>query len=134
VGSPAARAGARRLAWGGPRGGASFYPGMKGWLPFAHGPLPSRLEPTAVWTGRSLIVWGGVATKTWGHYGEAGGVYTPPALGCGDDWMGENMKVTAKVKAALRVAYLAAHPGVQAGAPRPGQTYYGMYSGTSYAL
>ena len=126
--------GARVLVWGGARGGASLILGDTKWTAFARGPLPSTVEPTAVWTGSSLIVWGGVATKTWGHYDEAGGVYTPPALGCGDDWMGENMKVTAKVKAALRVAYLAAHPGVQAGAPRPGQTYYGMYSGTSYAL
>jgi hypothetical protein len=42
--------------------------------------------------------------------------------------MGENMRVTQSVKRALRVAYGATH------APRPGHTYYGMYSGTSYAL
>ena len=134
VGSVAAWDGARLLVWGGARGGASFLASARKWTPFAHGPLPSRVEPTAVWTGTSLIVWGGVATKTWGHYDEAGGVYTPPALGCGDDWMGENMAVTPQVKAALRVAYVAAHPGVRVGAPRPGQTYYGMYSGTSYAV
>ena len=48
--------------------------------------------------------------------------------------MGENMVATPKVKAALRVAYVAAHPGVHVGDPLAGQTYYGMYSGTSYAL
>jgi hypothetical protein len=126
--------GARVLVWGGVRGGASLIPGAKKWTPYAHGPLPSRLEPTAVWTGTSLIVWGGVGTTTWGKYDEAGGVFTPPVLGCGDDWMGENLVATRKVKAALRVAYVSAHPGVRVGAPAQGTTYYGMYSGTSYAL
>jgi hypothetical protein len=122
--------GARVLAWGGARGGAALVLGAKRWTPVAYGPLPARLEPTAVWTGTSMIVWGGAPTKTWGHYDEAGGLYTPPALalGCGDDWMGENMRVTPQVKMALRVAYGAAH------APLPGHTYYGMYSGTSYAV
>jgi hypothetical protein len=119
--------GVRLFAWSG-RGGASLSPGAKKWTVFAHGPLPANLEPMAVWTGASLIVWGGVPTKAWGHDGEAGGVYTPPALGCGDDWMGENMRVTPVVKRALRAAYGATH------APLAGHTYYGMYSGTSYAL
>ena len=134
AGSVAVWDGARLLVWGGPRGGASLITGDKKWLRFARGPLPARLEPTAVWTGTALIVWGGSPTKTWGDYKEAGAVYTPPVLGCGDDWMGENMAATPKVKAALRVAYVAAHPGVHVGAPLRGQTYYGMYSGTSYAL
>jgi len=134
VGSVAVWDGVRLLVWGGRRGGAALIPGEKRWAAFAHGPLPAKLEPTALWTGTSLIVWGGVPTKMWGHDDEAGGVYTPPALACGDDWMGENMVATPKVKAALRVAYVAAHPGIHAGAPVPGQTYYGMYSGTSYAL
>src|SRR5262245_8882776 len=72
--------GARVLMWGGARGGASLIPGDAKWTPFAHGPLPSRLEPTAVWTGTKLIVWGGTPTKTWGHYAEVGGEYTLPAL------------------------------------------------------
>jgi hypothetical protein len=42
--------------------------------------------------------------------------------------MGENMKVTPAVKRALRAAYGATHP------PLVGRTYYGMYSGTSYAI
>jgi hypothetical protein len=128
VGSVAAWDSSRLLVWGGRRGGASLVPGAKTWTTFAYGPLPARLEPTAVWTGSSLLVWGGVPTKTWGHDGEAGAAYTPPALGCGDDWMGENMRVTAAVKHALQVAYGAKRP------PLAGHTYYGMYSGTSYAL
>jgi hypothetical protein len=128
VGTVAVWDGVRLLVWSGPRGGASLIPGAKKWNAFAHGALPARLESTAVWTGSSLIVWGGVPTKTWGHDDEAGAVYTPPVLACGDDWMGENMRVTTAVKHALQVAYGAKH------APLAGQTYYGMYSGTSYAL
>ena len=126
--------GARLLVWGGKRGGASLTTGARSWTPFAHGPLPSRLQPTAVWTGASLIVWGGVPTKRWGRYDEAGGIFTPPALGCGDDWMPENLVATRAVKAGLRVAYLAVHPGARVGGPVGGRTYYGMYSGTSYAV
>jgi hypothetical protein len=128
VGTVAAWDGARLLVWGGRRGGASLVPGAKKWTAFAYGPLPPRVEPTAVWTGSSLIVWGGVPTKSWGHDDEAGGAYTPPALGCGDDWMGENMRVTSSVKRALQIAYGAKRP------PLAAHTYYGMYSGTSYAL
>ena len=134
AGRVAAWDGARLLVWGGTRGGAALVRGAKKWTTFARGPLPARLEPTAVWTGSSLIVWGGLRTKTFGDYREAGAVYTPPVLACGDDWMGENMVVTPKVKTGLRAAYRAAHPNVHVGEPVRGQTYYGMYSGTSYAL
>jgi hypothetical protein len=127
VGAVLVSDGARLFAWSG-GGGASLSPGAKSWALLKRGPLPAKLEPTAVWTGTSLLVWGGVPTKTWGHDAAAGGVYTPPALGCGDDWMGENMRVTPAVTRALRVAYGAKH------APLAGRTYYGMYSGTSYAL
>jgi hypothetical protein len=120
--------GVHLLVWGGARGGASLVPGAKRWTPFARGPLPARLESTAVWTGSTLLVWGGVPTKTWGHDAAAGAAYTPPPVGCGDDWMGENMHVTPKLKDALRIAY-----GVTQ-QPLAGHTYYGMYSGTSYAL
>ena len=54
--------------------------------------------------------------------------------GCGDGWMGVNLVATPGVKAALRSAYLAAHPGSQVGAPAAGRTYYGSYSGTRYAV
>jgi hypothetical protein len=128
VGTVAAWDGVHLLVWGGAHGGASLIPGAKKWTTFARGPLPSRLESTATWTGSTLLVWGGVTTKTWGHDAEVGAAYTPPAVGCGDDWMGENMRVTPQVKAALRVAYGATH------APLAGHTYYGMYSGTSYAV
>jgi hypothetical protein len=126
--------GVRLLVWGGGRGGASLIPGSKSWSTFPRGPLPVRLEATAVWTGTALLVWGGLPTKTWGEYGETGGVFTPPVLACGDDWMGENLVATQKIKDGLRSAYRSAHRGVQSVGPVPGTTYYGMYSGTSYAV
>jgi hypothetical protein len=134
VGNVVVTDGASVYVWGGVRGGASLSYDAKAWTPFAHGPLPSRLEATVVSTGNGLIVWGGLPTKTWGHYDQAGGLYTPPAVGCGDDWMGENLAVTPRVKSALRAAYVSAHRGVHVGAPLAGHTYYGMYSGTSYAI
>ena len=33
-----------------------------------------------------------------------------PVLACGSGWIGKNLVATPKVKAALRVAYLEAHP------------------------
>jgi hypothetical protein len=134
VGKVAEWDGARLLVWGGGRGGAFLTLGAKRWTTFARGPLPARLEPTAVWTGTGLIVWGGVPTKTWGHDAEAGGMFTPPALACGDSWMAENLRATPAVKAGLRAAYVAAHPGAHVGGPAAGRTYYGMYSGTWYAV
>jgi hypothetical protein len=67
----------------------------------------------------------------------AGAVAAPVWAACGDGWMGTNLVATPGVKAALRSAYLAAHPGLAAthvGAPVAGHTYYGSYSGTRYAV
>jgi N-acetylneuraminic acid mutarotase len=128
VGKVVAFDGARVLVWGGARGGASLIPGDKKWTAFAHGPLPSQLESTDVWTGTTLLVWGGAPTKTWGRYAETGASYTPPALGCGDAWMAENLRVTPAVKEQLRRASGATHP------PLAGHTYYGRYSGVRYAI
>ena len=130
VGKVVVSEGVRLFVWGGAAGGAFLLPGAKRWTPFAGGPLPRGLEPTTVWTGGSMIVWGGAPTKTWGKYTEAGAVFSPPLLqaACGDDWMAENLRVTQSVKNALSRAYGATHP------PLAGHTYYGMYSGTSYAV
>jgi hypothetical protein len=65
------------------------------------------------------------------------GVLAAPVLACGDEWMGVNLVATPGVKAALRSAYLAAHPTLspsRVGGPAPGHTYYGSYSGTRYAV
>jgi hypothetical protein len=60
--------------------------------------------------------------------------FAAPVLACGGRWMGQNLVATPKVKAALAGAYAAAHPGATVGAPVPGKTYYGSYSGTRYAV
>ena len=64
----------------------------------------------------------------------AGALAGTVRAGCGDGWMGTNLVATPAVKAALRSAYLAAHPRTQVGAPAAGRTYYGSYSGTRYAV
>ena len=64
----------------------------------------------------------------------ASGVLAGPVLACGGGWMGVNLVVKPGTKAALRSAYLAAHPGAAVGDPVPGRTYYGSYSGTRYAV
>ena len=48
--------------------------------------------------------------------------------------MSVNLVVKPGTKAALRQAYLAAHPRAKVGDPAPGRTYYGSYSGTRYAV
>jgi hypothetical protein len=64
----------------------------------------------------------------------AAGLAAQPASACGDGWMGVNLKVTPRVKIALRSALVAARPGAEVGASAPGGTYYGSYSGTYYAV
>jgi hypothetical protein len=65
----------------------------------------------------------------------AAAVAAPVSAGCGDGhWMGVNLVATPRVKAALRAAYLRAHPGAAVAGPVPGRTYYGSYSGTRYAV
>ena len=64
----------------------------------------------------------------------ATGVLAGPVLACGGGWMGVNLVVQPGTKAALRKAYLAAHPGAAVGDPVPGRTYFGSYSGTRYAV
>jgi len=63
------------------------------------------------------------------------GAAAAPVFACGDGpWMGENLVATPGVKAALRSAYVRAHPGAAVAGPIPGRTYYGSYSGTRYAV
>jgi N-acetylneuraminic acid mutarotase len=60
--------GSRLLLWGGttrpgssavPRHGLAYDPRTNRWSALPRAPLKGRLEPLAVWTGRSLVVWGG---------------------------------------------------------------------------
>ena len=63
------------LIWGGsetagggapviPPHGVAYDPRGNRWSPLPQAPLLGRLDPTAVWTGRALIVWGGDRPKT----------------------------------------------------------------------
>jgi N-acetylneuraminic acid mutarotase len=72
IGAAAVWTGSRLLLWGGttrpdsnavPRHGLAYDPRTNRWSPLPRAPLAGRPQPTAVWTGRSLIVWGG-GTKT----------------------------------------------------------------------
>ncbi len=64
--------GRRLLVWGGQtfpgatvtaRHGLSYDPIGNRWSSLPQSPLPARVDPTAVWTGRELIVWGGSTTS-----------------------------------------------------------------------
>src|ERR687888_568044 len=60
--------GSRLLVWGGttspggtavPRHGVAYDPRTNSWSPLPQAPLGGRQQPTAVWTGRAMITWGG---------------------------------------------------------------------------
>jgi hypothetical protein len=61
--------GKRLLIWGGETGplhsgfipphGLAYDPTTDRWSPLPQAPLRGRRDPVGVWTGRSLIVWGG---------------------------------------------------------------------------
>ncbi len=55
------------------------------------------------------------------------------AAACGDSPNAVNLNLTDDVRAALPVAYAAAHPGARA-ALVPGRTYYGFHVGIRYAV
>ena len=71
VGAAAVWTGKRLLIWGGttstpsgvklvtPNQGLAYDPKANRWSPLPRAPLPGRLDPTAVWTGHAMIVWGG---------------------------------------------------------------------------
>jgi hypothetical protein len=68
-GAAAVWTGARLLLWGGetssagrfliPPHGLAYDPKADSWSPLPQAPLRGRLNPVGVWTGRSLLVWGG---------------------------------------------------------------------------
>jgi N-acetylneuraminic acid mutarotase len=79
VGAAAVWTGSRLLVWGGttlpgsnavPRHGVAYDPRTNSWSRLPQAPLVGRSGPTAVWTGHSMVIWGG-GTKT------AGAAFTP---------------------------------------------------------
>ena len=64
--------GKRLLLWGGtsradppviPPHGLAYDPKTDSWSPLPQAPLLGRLDPTAVWTGKAVILWGGQRPK-----------------------------------------------------------------------
>jgi hypothetical protein len=65
------------------------------------------------------------------------GFVAAPVLAYGDGSIALDLVATPTLKAQLRSAFLAAHPGVapsEVGSPFPGRTYYGSYSDVPYAV
>jgi Kelch motif len=67
--------GSRLLVWGGELGrqalvvvrtGFAFDPGTDSWARLPQAPIQGRIDPVAAWTGRELIVWGGVGARDGG--------------------------------------------------------------------
>ncbi|MGZ4302510.1 MAG: hypothetical protein ACXVE0_12975 [Gaiellaceae bacterium] len=75
-GAAAVWTGKRLLIWGGttsslagfklvtPSQGLAYDPNANRWSPLPWAPLLGRLDPTAVWTGHAMIVWGGQRPAT----------------------------------------------------------------------
>lgn len=71
TGAAAVWTGKRLLVWGGrmalagedvtPPHGLAYDPRANRWSPLPQAPLLGRVDPTAVWTGHSMLVWGGAA-------------------------------------------------------------------------
>ncbi len=82
--------GTRLLVWGGttisggppqsPSRGLAYNPATNRWSALPKAPLHGRLDPTAVWTGHAMIVWGGYRPDlAWAHRGLADGAAFRPA-------------------------------------------------------
>jgi N-acetylneuraminic acid mutarotase len=87
VGAAAVWTGKRLLLWGGttragslvvPRHGLAYDPRTNRWSPLPQAPLRGRLDPTAAWTGRAFVVWGGSGRS--GHRGYADGAAFTPSV------------------------------------------------------
>jgi N-acetylneuraminic acid mutarotase len=81
--------GKRLLIWGGtttlggspqsPPSGLAYDPATNHWSGLPKAPLHGRLDPTAVWTGHAMIVWGGYRPDlAWAHRGLADGAAFRP--------------------------------------------------------
>ncbi len=94
VGAAMVWTGRRLLVWGGsstagagapvtPNRGLAYDPGADRWSSLPATPLLGRLDPIAVWTGRSMVVWGGQRPKSPAGTGTRwfadGAAFTPAA-------------------------------------------------------
>lgn len=81
--------GRRLLIWGGsttagasskaPPSGLAFDASADRWSTFPRGPLSGRVSLTAVWTGRSMVLWGGATTLPRYRVFTEGAAFTPAA-------------------------------------------------------
>jgi hypothetical protein len=60
-----------------PPHGEAYSPATNTWTALPASQLRGRLDPTAVWTGHQMIVWGGYSNTTSAKAFTDGGVYTP---------------------------------------------------------
>ena len=84
TGATAVWTGKRLLVWGGrmalagedviPPHGLAYDPANR-WSQLPQAPLLGRVDPTAVWTGPSMFVWGGAASD--GKFFADGAVFRP---------------------------------------------------------
>ncbi|MDX6513029.1 MAG: hypothetical protein QOE36_2533 [Gaiellaceae bacterium] len=89
TGADAVWTGKRLLLWGGQTGragalvtasrGLAFDPKANRWSRLPQAPLTGRVDPTAVWTGRALLVWGGDSGNGKKHFTD-GAAFRPAAL------------------------------------------------------
>jgi N-acetylneuraminic acid mutarotase len=77
--------GKRLLVWGGrttrnaiqrPPRGFAYNPGTNRWSRLPQAPLRGRSDPTAVWTGKAMIVWGGAGLPDYRSFTD-GASFTP---------------------------------------------------------
>ena len=67
----------RAGTWTTPRHGIALDPAANRWSALPTAPLRGRAQPTAVWTGTQMIVWGGNAVSGTGAFLPDGAAYTP---------------------------------------------------------
>jgi N-acetylneuraminic acid mutarotase len=77
----------RLLIWGGtttaggppqsPPSGLAFDPSANSWSGLPRSPLTGRVTPTAAWTGRALILWGGLTSSPRYKVFTEGAAFTP---------------------------------------------------------
>jgi N-acetylneuraminic acid mutarotase len=70
------QAGTRRLAIQRPPRGFAYNPGTNRWSRLPQAPLRGRSDPTAVWTGKAMIVWGGAGLPDYRSFTD-GASFTP---------------------------------------------------------
>jgi hypothetical protein len=142
TGHTAVAAGDEVILWGGccgPAGrgsrapGAIYHPGQDRWAQLDPGPLGNHSVHTAVWTGKEMIVWGGVARSS----GGAGRPWELRADGAAYDPRFGAWRVIAPAPLSPRIYHVAVWTGEEMvvwGGSRPlgGERERLLYDGAAY--